>query len=57
MSLPDLTIRPRRLRATPTLRRMVRETSLSVDDLIYPLFVDETLSEPHPIASMPGISR
>ena len=57
MSLPDLTIRPRRLRRTPTLRRMVRETSLSVDDLIYPLFVDETLSEPMPIASMPGISR
>ena len=57
MSLPDLTIRPRRLRRTPTLRRMVRETSLSVDDLIYPLFVDETISEPKPIASMPGVSR
>lgn len=57
MSLPDLTIRPRRLRSTPTLRRMVRETSLSVDDLIYPLFVDETLSEPRPITSMPGVSR
>ncbi|OIQ01178.1 MAG: porphobilinogen synthase [Zetaproteobacteria bacterium CG06_land_8_20_14_3_00_59_53] len=57
MSLPDLTIRPRRLRSTPTLRRMVRETSLSTDDLIYPLFVDETLSEPRPIASMPGVSR
>jgi len=57
MSLPDLTIRPRRLRRTPTLRRMVRETSLSVDDLIYPLFVDETISKPAPIASMPGVSR
>jgi len=57
MSLPDLTIRPRRLRGTPTMRRMVRETSLSVDDLIYPLFVDETISEPRPIASMPGVSR
>jgi len=57
MSLPDLTIRPRRLRGTPTLRRMVRETSLSVDDLIYPLFVDETISEPRPIGSMPGVSR
>ncbi len=57
MSLPDLTIRPRRLRRTPTLRRMVRETSLSVDDLIYPLFVDETISKPVPIASMPGVSR
>jgi len=57
MSLPDLTIRPRRLRGTPTMRRMVRETSLSVDDLIYPLFVDETISEPRPIGSMPGVSR
>jgi len=57
MSLPDLTLRPRRLRSTPTLRRMVRETSLSVDDLIYPLFVDETISEPLPVASMPGVSR
>ena len=57
MSLPDLTIRPRRLRRTPTLRRMVRETTLSVDDLIYPLFVDETISKPVPIASMPGVSR
>jgi porphobilinogen synthase len=57
MSLPDLTIRPRRLRRTATLRRMVRETALSVDDLIYPLFVDESVSEPMPIASMPGVSR
>ncbi|MDQ6971671.1 MAG: porphobilinogen synthase [Mariprofundaceae bacterium] len=57
MSLPDLTLRPRRLRSTPTLRRMVRETSLSVDDLIYPLFVDETINEPVPVISMPGISR
>ncbi|WP_442937485.1 hypothetical protein [Nostoc sp.] len=31
--------RPRRLRPTATLRRMVRETTLSVDDLIYPMFV------------------
>jgi len=34
-------IRPRRLRRTPALRRMVRETQLSVNDLIYPLFVME----------------
>jgi porphobilinogen synthase len=49
--------RPRRLRATPTLRRMVRETSLSVDDLIVPLFVQHGLSNPVPIASMPGQFR
>jgi len=57
MSLPDLVSRPRRLRSTPTIRRMVRETALSADDFIYPLFVDETISEPKPIASMPGVSR
>lgn len=57
MSLPELIKRPRRLRQSPTLRRMVRETSLSVDDLIYPLFVDESISEPVPVASMPGVSR
>ena len=33
--------RPRRLRATPALRRMVRETQLSVDDFIYPMFITE----------------
>lgn len=57
MSLPDLIMRPRRLRRTPALRRMVRETSLSVDDLIYPIFVDETITEPKAIGSMPGVAR
>jgi len=57
MSLPELIIRPRRLRTTPTLRRMVRETTLSVDDLIYPLFVDETIDEPVAVSSMPGVFR
>ncbi|MDX8391647.1 MAG: porphobilinogen synthase [Mariprofundaceae bacterium] len=57
MNLPELTIRPRRLRNTPTLRRMVRETALSVDDLILPLFVDETISKPVAVVSMPGVFR
>ncbi len=57
MSLPDLIVRPRRLRKSPTMRRMVRETSLSANDFIYPLFVDETISEPREVASMPGVSR
>jgi len=48
--------RMRRLRSAP-LRRMVRETVLSVDDLIAPLFIDENLEKPQPIASMPGIRR
>jgi porphobilinogen synthase len=45
----------RRLRRTPTLRRMVAETRLSVDDLIAPLFVREGIDEPRPIASLPGV--
>jgi len=57
MSLPDLTIRPRRLRKTATIRRMVRETSLSTADFIYPLFVDEGISEAIAVKSMPGVSR
>ncbi len=46
--------RMRRLRRTETLRRMVRETRLSVDDLIYPLFVCPGDNVKHPIRSMPG---
>src|SRR3954451_2793501 len=47
----------RRLRRTPTLRRLVAETRLSVDDLIAPLFVREGIDEPQPIASIPGVSQ
>ncbi len=49
--------RSRRLRATPALRRLVRETTLGVDDLVAPLFVKEGLADPQPIASMPGQSQ
>ncbi len=45
--------RYRRLRANPTLRRMVRQTRLSVDQLIYPLFVRGGQKVRNPIASMP----
>jgi len=48
-------IRPRRLRTTPALRRMVGETSLEARQLVLPLFVREGLDEPHPISSMPGV--
>jgi porphobilinogen synthase len=51
-SYPDY--RPRRLRRTPALRRAFAETSLAPSDLIAPLFVKEDLSDPVPIASMPG---
>jgi porphobilinogen synthase len=47
--------RPRRLRATPAVRRLVAETDLSARQLVLPLFVREGASEPVPIASMPGV--
>ncbi|MBF0458957.1 MAG: porphobilinogen synthase [Nitrospirae bacterium] len=46
--------RPRRLRYNPVLREMVRETALSVADLIYPLFVTFGANIKKPIESMPG---
>jgi porphobilinogen synthase len=46
--------RPRRLRSRPALRRLVRETRIAPEDLIYPLFVRDAIDEPQPIASMPG---
>ena len=46
--------RPRRLRRTPALRALVRETELAPRHLIAPLFVKEGIGEPIPIASMPG---
>ena len=52
MYFPDY--RPRRMRRTENLRRMIRETSLSVDDLIYPLFVVPGKGVRDPISSMPG---
>lgn len=53
----DMTHRPRRLRRTENMRRLVREHKLSVDDFIYPIFVDEGLSEPQAVKSMPGVFR
>ncbi len=49
--------RMRRLRRTPTVRRMLRETTLSPDDLIYPLFVIHGENVNNPIESMPGCSQ
>lgn len=53
MSFPQR--RLRRLRRTPALRRLVAETTLTVDDLIAPLFVREGIDEPQPIGSLPGV--
>ncbi len=47
--------RPRRLRRTAAIRRMVAETRLGVDDLIAPLFVREDVDAPVPITSLPGV--
>ena len=47
--------RPRRLRHSPTLRAMVRETQLAPDDFIYPLFVTHGQNVRNPISSMPGV--
>lgn len=53
----DLTIRPRRLRASDSLRRMVRETRVSADSLIYPMFVMDGVNRVEAIEAMPGQCR
>jgi porphobilinogen synthase len=53
----ELTHRPRRLRRNANIRRLVRETSLSVNDLIYPMFVMEGAQTCEPVNSMPGCFR
>jgi porphobilinogen synthase len=50
-------IRPRRLREKTLVRKLVRETTLAVDDLMYPLFVVHGRGVREPIGSMPGQSR
>ncbi len=47
--------RPRRLRSTPAMRRLVAQTSLEPRHLVLPMFVADGIDEPHPIASMPGV--
>jgi porphobilinogen synthase len=49
--------RPRRLRASPALRDLVRETTLSPRDFILPLFVKEDAAASVPVASMPGVMQ
>ncbi len=48
-------IRPRRLRRTPSLRRLVVETHVAPRQLVLPMFVREGIDEPQPISSMPGV--
>ncbi|MCX9192737.1 porphobilinogen synthase [Carbonactinospora thermoautotrophica] len=47
--------RPRRLRQTPAMRRLVAETRLHPAELVLPLFVKEGIREPQPVPSMPGV--
>jgi porphobilinogen synthase len=53
MPYPD--VRPRRLRRTAALRRLVEETRPAPAELVLPLFVKEGLTEPRPISSLPGV--
>lgn len=55
MAFPET--RPRRLRRTPGIRRLVRETRLSADALIFPIFIQAGLAGRSPIDSMPGQYR
>ncbi|WP_203136853.1 porphobilinogen synthase [Microbacterium sp. JZ31] len=55
MSFP--THRPRRLRQSPAVRRLVRETHLVPSQLVLPMFVREGISEPSAISSMPGVQQ
>ncbi len=49
------TVRPRRLRRSPAMRRLVAETHVEPSNLILPMFVKEGLVEPRPISSLPGV--
>ena len=53
----DLPIRPRRNRRTEWSRRLVRETVVTTNDLIWPIFVIEGANRREPVASMPGVER
>ncbi|WP_062303915.1 porphobilinogen synthase [Demequina subtropica] len=49
--------RPRRLRTTPAMRRLVREVRPHASELVWPVFVHEDLTEARPIGSLPGVSQ
>ncbi|MET4583360.1 porphobilinogen synthase [Conyzicola nivalis] len=53
--MTERSIRPRRLRTSPAMRRLVAETRLHPADLVLPMFVREGISEPVAIGSMPGV--
>ena len=49
------TVRPRRLRTSKAMRRLVAQVSVQPSDLVLPLFVKESITEPQPVSSMPGV--
>ncbi len=49
--------RPRRLRQSPSMRALAQENTLSVNDLIWPVFVRDGVGVREPVASMPGVNR
>ena len=49
------TVRPRRLRTSAPMRRLVEETRVAPSQLVLPMFVREGLTEPRPITSLPGV--
>jgi len=50
-------VRPRRLRATAAIRKLVRETAIAPSDFILPLFFNEAIDAPKPVSTMPGVSQ
>lgn len=57
LELPNLAVRPRRLRKSAAIRRLVREIRLNPADLVLPVFYKEGLAEPREIESMPGVHQ
>jgi porphobilinogen synthase len=53
--MSEIIRRPRRLRTTAAIRRLVAETRVHPSQLILPVFVADGLAEPHPISSLPGV--
>ncbi len=55
--MTDLIARPRRLRKSPALRAMFEETTLTLNDLVLPIFVEEDIDDYKAIDAMPGVMR
>lgn len=55
--MTDLITRPRRLRKSASLRAMFEETTLSLNDTVLPIFVEEEIDDYKAIEAMPGVMR